>query len=334
MSNNTIAIFPASGGIGGSTYRHLLNLVDAKNVILVARSPAKIPAKYTDAGAVARHGDYDKLESLDHAFDGARYLNLISYASIEHEYRFKVSNRDLRRAKNIILTHYLQVQKYAIDAAIRSGIKHIFYSSLGFAGTTPDSLAFVMQAHLDTENYLAQLAAENSSFTYTVVRQGLYTESYGLYLAFLDLKNPPDELKIPDNGDGAGISWVKRDELGEGTAHLLAAYAEDPAGFPYVNDKLLLSGPRGLSLKDSVDAIGRVVGKEVKIRQCSVEEWAAQDSVKGASEYLAGDMAERWATVYDALRRGEGGVVTDHLRRLIGRGPESFEATIEGMAKA
>jgi uncharacterized protein YbjT (DUF2867 family) len=91
MSSDSIAVFPASGGIGGGTSKHLLNLVDAKKVILVARSPSKIPTKYTDAGAIARYGDYDKLESLDHAFDGASCLNLISYASIEHEHRFKVS---------------------------------------------------------------------------------------------------------------------------------------------------------------------------------------------------------------------------------------------------
>lgn len=91
MGRNSIAIFPASGGIGGGTYQHLLNLVDTKDVILVARTPSKIPKRYIDAGAVARYGDYDKLETLDHAFDGARYLNLISYASIEHEHRFKAS---------------------------------------------------------------------------------------------------------------------------------------------------------------------------------------------------------------------------------------------------
>lgn len=94
MSKSPIAIFPASGGIGGSTYRHLLNLVDPKNVILVARNPGKIPNNYTDAGAIARYGDYDKLDTLDHAFEGARCLNLISYASIEHEHRFKVGIGD------------------------------------------------------------------------------------------------------------------------------------------------------------------------------------------------------------------------------------------------
>lgn len=226
------------------------------------------------------------------------------------------------------------MHKYAIDAAIRSGVTHIFYSSLGFAGNSTDSLAVVMQAHLDTERYLAELAAEIPSFTYTVIRQGLYTESYGLYLAFLDLNNPLAELKIPHDGKGPGISWVKRDELGEATAHLLADHAKDPTVFPHVNATLLLSGPRDVSIRESVESISRIVGKEIKIRECSVDEWASQDSVKGASRYLAGNMAKPWATVYDALRRGEGAVVTDHLRKLIGREPESFAVTIAALAKS
>ena len=216
------------------------------------------------------------------------------------------------------------------------GVTHVFYSSLGFAGTGTgkESLAFVMQAHLDTERYLAKLATELPYFTYTVVRQGLYTESYGLYLAFLDLKNPPAQLKIPHDGRGPGISWVKRDELGEGTARLIADYVHDPLAFPRVNATLLLSGPQELSIADSVTCISRVLGKEIKIQQCSVDEWASQESVQGASKYLSGEMAVHWATAYDALRHGEGAVVTGELRKLIGREPEKFQETIASLAKA
>ncbi|KAF3033945.1 hypothetical protein E8E12_000504 [Didymella heteroderae] len=221
--------------------------------------------------------------------------------------------------------------RYAINAAIRSGVKHIFYSSLGFAGNTDDSLAFVMQAHLDTEQYLAKLSANDPSITYTIVRQGLYTESFSMYLGFDDLKNPPRELKIPHDGEGPGIAWVKRDELGEATAHLLVDYAKDPTTFAYVNSTLLLSGPQALSLKESVESIGRILGKEMKIRQSSVDEWASQDMVQ-ASHYLAGDIAKHWATAYDALKRGEGSLVTNILPNLIGREPETFEETILGMA--
>ncbi|KAL1651377.1 hypothetical protein SLS58_000717 [Diplodia intermedia] len=316
MENNSIAFFPASGGIGGGTYRHLANLIDAKRLILVARSPEKVPEKYKAAGAVVRHGDYDRLETLEHAFDGARYLNMVSYASVSHKHRFNV-------------------QKATIDAAIKSGVTHIFYSSLGFAGGADPNhtVAHVMKAHLDTERYLASLSAGDPGFTYTVVRQGLYTESFPMYLAFLDLADPPAEVRIPHDGAGPGISWVKRDELGEATARLIASYARDPAAFPHVDATLLLSGPRDVSLGESVAIIGRILGRDIKVRQVSVDEWENQDSVRGASAYLEGGMAKPWATSWDALREGEGAAVTPHLRNLLGREPEAFEKTVADLAK-
>jgi hypothetical protein len=94
MGSSSIAMFLASGGIGEGTYQHLINLVDVESVILVVNSLDNIPEKYTNVGTVVRHGDYDHLKTLDHAFNGARYLKLISYANIEHGYRFKVRNED------------------------------------------------------------------------------------------------------------------------------------------------------------------------------------------------------------------------------------------------
>lgn len=84
-----LGIFPASGGLGGSTLRHLLGLVPANEVVLVARNPEKLN-KEKAAGTIVRKADYDNTETLDHSFDGISSLNLISYASIQHEYRFKV----------------------------------------------------------------------------------------------------------------------------------------------------------------------------------------------------------------------------------------------------
>lgn len=86
---NKFGIFPASGGLGGSTLKHLLGLVPANEVVLIARSPEKL-SKEKAAGAIIRKADYDNTQTLDHAFDGISSLNLISYASIQHEYRFKV----------------------------------------------------------------------------------------------------------------------------------------------------------------------------------------------------------------------------------------------------
>ncbi|KAF2143648.1 uncharacterized protein K452DRAFT_285681 [Aplosporella prunicola CBS 121167] len=316
MANDKIAIFPAAGGLGGSTYNHLLNIVKPEEVILIARYASKIPQKFRDAGLVAREADYDKPETLAHAFDGASCLNLISYASIEHEHRSKV-------------------HKDAIDAARRSGVKHIIYSSLAFGGDCePQSAAHVMQAHLDTEKYLASIAAEDKTFTYTAVRQGLYSESFPIYTAFFDLKNPSDEITVPYDGSGPGIAWAKRDELGEATARLISQYRSSLATFEYVNKTILLSGPRVWSYQESVDVLSKAAGKKVTVKPITVEKFASLPQVTGGSDYGAGESAKFWASAFEGVKNGETAVASPLLAKLLGREPEPFEKTVQEMAKA
>jgi uncharacterized protein YbjT (DUF2867 family) len=333
MSAKKIAIFPASGGLGGSTYTHLLGLVDPKDIILISRSPEKIDPKLKEAGATARAADYDKPETLDHAFDGASSLMLISYPSPAHVHRSKVG--DTNRFKPSVTRAYSvgnQVHKLAIDAARRSGVTHITYSSLAFGGDCePSSSAFVMQAHLDTERYLASIAAEDKSFTYTAIREGIYSESYPAYTAFFDIRSPVEEIKIPHDGSGPGIAWAKQSELGEATATLVAQHAKAPGEFAHLNKTLLLSGPRAWSLAESVDVIAKELGKRVVIRQVSVDEYAELLEVKGAMQYVSGNMAKDWTTAFEAIRAGETAVVSPMLASLLGREPESFDVTIRAL---
>lgn len=84
-----IGVFPAAGGLGGSIIKHLLNLVPASQLTLVARKPDTL-SYAADAGATVRYADYDQPESLNKAFDGVDVLMLISYASFEIEHRAQV----------------------------------------------------------------------------------------------------------------------------------------------------------------------------------------------------------------------------------------------------
>lgn len=87
-----IGIFPASGGLGGSTYRHLLKLVSHDRVTLICRYPEKIEAEYKQAGVTIRRATYESTpQELELAFSGVEVLFLISYPSHVHEYRRKVS---------------------------------------------------------------------------------------------------------------------------------------------------------------------------------------------------------------------------------------------------
>ncbi|GAB1312728.1 Quinone oxidoreductase 2 [Madurella fahalii] len=312
----TIGIFPASGGLGTSTYTHLLKLVPNNAVVLINRYPEKIPQSYVDAGLQVRKASYESTPSeLNAAFSSIDVLFLISYPSHVHDYRTKVHIR-------------------AVDAAKSAGVAHIFYSSLGFAGDYQStSLAEVMQAHLDTERYLAKLAAEEDNsrpFTYTSIREGLYAESTPIYTAFFDPRQPETlhngEICIPHDGSGPGVAWVKRDELGEASARLIASYVKDKDGFLFKNRIVLLTGPRVWSLHETIEVLARIVGREVKIREISVDEYVKLPRVREC--FGSEELARTWATAWDAIRAGETAVVTPELEGILGRKPEAFDVAV------
>lgn len=307
---STIGIFPASGALGTSTYTHLLNSVSPSNVVLISRYPNKTPQIYQDQGVELRQASFESSPSeLEAAFRGVNVLFLVSYPSHVREYRTKV-------------------QIPALDAAYKAGVKHVFYSSLAFALPDKDtSLAEVMGAHLDTEAHLRTLAEQDPGFSWTAIREGLYHESFPIYTAFLDLKDPSfTEIRIPHDGSGPGVSWAKREELGEASAKLIAQYAQDPAAFAWKNKLVVLTGPREWSLADTVKLLSKVAGRQLTIRPVTVDEYVAQPQV--AAKFGDSALSRTWATAWDAIHAGETAYVSPTLEQLLGRRPEEFDVTI------
>lgn len=185
-----------------------------------------------------------------------------------------------------------------------------------------------MQDHLVTESNLEKAAAANPGFTYTAVREGLYTESFPIYTSFFDPKNPTDEIKIPHDGSGPGVAWTKRDELGEASARLLVQQVANPASFPYTNKTILLSGPKLTTMGEVVQILGKILNKSIRITEISVDEYAAQPKVAALQTYGGVSLAKEWATAWEAIRRGECAVTSPLLGELLGREPEDYETTL------
>jgi uncharacterized protein YbjT (DUF2867 family) len=306
----TIGIFPASGALGSSTYNHLLSQVPNDKVILISRFPEKTPQKYLQNGVVTRAASYESTpEQLEAAFSDIHVLFLISYPSHQHALRTKL-------------------QLPVIDAAHRAGVKHLMYSSLGFSLPDKDTTkAEVMGAHLDSEAHLRKLAREDPAFSFTIVREGLYSESFPIYTAFFDITRPTAEIVIPHDGSGPGVSWVKRDELGEASARLIADCAKSPSTFEYRNKLVALTGPKEWSLAESVALFSRVTGADIRIREVTIDEYARQPQV--LKRFGSIELAKTWATAWEAIRHGETAPVITTLREILGREPEAYETTIE-----
>ncbi|QIX00222.1 hypothetical protein AMS68_005739 [Peltaster fructicola] len=311
-----IALFPAAGSLGTSIYTHLAKHVSPEQMVLVSRSPNKIPKTLLDAGVETRQADYDQPQSLKDAFLGVSYLFLVSYPSIEIEHRF-------------------ESHKAAITAAVESNpnLEHVFYTSLGFAGSDgTTSAAHVMQAHLRTEAWLRELVSSHGSLTFTAIREGIYSETWPMYTGFFDPKKD-DEVVLPHDGGAPGIAWVAIDDLGEASARLAQEFMDHKPA-KYVNSVVLLSGSRAWTLSETVDVLARTAGREVAIKQGSFDQYAKSSKVVNAlGSHGPGDAASQWTTVFQAVRDGETAVVTSELERLLGRAAEDFETTAKRMLK-
>ena len=150
---------------------------------------------------------------------------------------------------------------------------------------------------------------------------------------FVDLNGNDTEVKIPHDGSTSGIAWAKIDELGEATAHLVHRYISGDSDIlsRYENKSILLSGPKAWTLAETVALMGKVAGRDLSIKELSVEEYTKEKSVK--ENFGSGDGPREWATSFQAIKEGETAVVSGELERLLGRKPEGFDETVRQMVE-
>ncbi|MCJ1398900.1 hypothetical protein MMC11_002101 [Xylographa trunciseda] len=314
-SNSKICLTGAMGGLGSRVLHHLLHTlsVPASSLTISTQNPSPSPPA---SGVEARHGDFLKPATLSGAFAGASTLLLVSYPSIAHALR-------------------VTAHKNAIDAAVRAGVTHIVYTSLAFAG---DSKAAVMQAHIETEGYLKRTCAGREGMHYTIIREGIYCESWALYLGFFDpgktVGNGERRVARVPQGADRGVAWVGRDELGEGTARILLR-KED-----FVDRTVLLSGGAGVSLRGIAEMISGIMGwhgeEAVEVEELGRERWVdAMVELKTGKKEDAEtrEFMEKWYTTYPAIEKGELDVVDPLLERLLGRKLESMDESLRKQLK-
>lgn len=63
-----IGVFPVSGNLGTNIINHLLKLVPASQLIIIAQHPEKLD-HLSCAGATIRRADYDEPTTLENAFN-------------------------------------------------------------------------------------------------------------------------------------------------------------------------------------------------------------------------------------------------------------------------
>ena len=186
-----ITITGATGALNGRTVEHLLRLVPASELTIVARDPSRAD-RFARAGVAVRRGSYDDPARLREAFAGTDRVLL-------------VSSND--RGADTVALH-----RNAIEAAVAAGVGHVFYTS--HQGAHEDTPFPPARVHAATEAILA-----DSGAGWTSLRNGFYAHSLDWLLGPW---RSSGVISVPADGP---VSWTSRDDVAEAAALLLLGAA-------------------------------------------------------------------------------------------------------------
>jgi len=279
-----IGITGATGQLGRIVVDKLKETVATENIVALVRSTQKA----SDLGVEVREADYEKPETLEAALKGVDTLLLISGSELG------------KRA--------IQHQN-VIDAAKKAGVKWIVYTSLLHADATSLSIG---EEHVATES-----ALKKSGITFTILRNGWYTENYagtipgaiagGAYLG--------------SAGDGK-VSAASRKDYAEAAVRVLTT--DGHQGKVYE-----LAGDEAFTLTDLAAEISKQTGKNVPYKNLPADEYATILTNLGLPEGLAGAIAD----IDVSISKGDLFDDSKQLSKLIGRQTTSIHEVVNEAVK-
>lgn len=265
-----IGVTGATGQLGRLVIEGLKQKVAAETIVALVRNPAKA----ADLGVETRAFDYTQTETLVASLQGVDKLLLISGNEIGQR---------------------LPQHKAVIAAAKQAGVKQIVYTSLLHADSSPLSLTV---EHLGTE-----VALKESGLTYTILRNGWYTENYtGSAKGAIGAG-----AFIGNAGDGK-IASAARADYAEAAVVVLA-------GEGHENKTYELAGDEAYTLTELAAEISKQTGKTVPYNNLTEAEYVGILKSFGLPDGLAEMLAD------SDTGASKGGLFDDShvLSALIGR---------------
>ncbi|KAI0415089.1 hypothetical protein F5X98DRAFT_347407 [Xylaria grammica] len=339
-----IAIVGASGKLGGATLSGLLThkLAPASDIIALTSSAPESQtwSNLAATGAQVRHARFEDAATFERALQGVERFFLVSTPDIALDYGVAL-DYDGTSAGAAANKGRESHHKNAIDAAVKAGVEWIVYSSLAFgfgrdeAGPSASSKAAVMRAHLRTETYL-RAVGDAHGVRVTILREGLYNESWPLYLGYFDAAHAQGERDVVALAGDGRVSWSAIHDLGVASALVLAASGPDGDEPSEYAGKTFYLSTRPATAK-TVGEVARLVG-EARGRELRVQTVGRREHERYYVEEkgLPKPAVEWWASTYEALEDEECLVDDPALETLLARvglKPIPIEETVAAMVK-
>jgi NAD(P)H dehydrogenase (quinone) len=274
-----IGVTGATGQLGRLVVESLKSKVSAETIVALVRNPEKA----ADLGIEARAFDYTQAENLVASLKGIDKLLLISGNEVGQR-----------------LPQHLAV----IDAAKQAGVKQLFYTSILHADSSPLGLA--------TEHLATEVAIKESGLTYTILRNGWYTENYTG-----SAKGAVGAGAFIGNAGDGKIASAARVDYAEAAAVVLAG--EGHEGKTYE-----LAGDEAYTLTELAAEISKQSGKTIPYNNLTEAEYAGILKSFGLPDGLAEMLAN------SDTGASKGGLFDDSkvLSELIGRPTTSLAKVV------
>lgn len=304
-----LLIAGASGKLGHATLQALLShtLLPRESIICTSSSSSGAE-KLSSLGVETRFADWDDAASWATALQGIEKLFLISSARVDKDFD------DAPEGTGREADHFV-----ALDAARKAGVEHVYYTSLAFANP---SRSRVMKAHERTEAYLTR----QDEVKWTIIREGLYSESWPLYLGHFDpAEDSRDEVVVAGEGR---VNWTAINDLGLANALILAAESSEYAG-----KTLYLAQSKALTLSDVAELVAKTRGSPFTIKVVDRTDHEKHHTARGMDKAFV----QWWSKTYDALAAGECEVPDHTLEELLatkGIEPTPMAETVNEMARS
>jgi uncharacterized protein YbjT (DUF2867 family) len=237
-----IIVTGATGRLGSQIVDHLLDRVPAESVGVSVRDAAKAD-RLSERGVRVREGDFTDPGTLEHAFEGAEQVLVIS-ASIRGDGAFAAN-------------------RVAIDAARAAGARRILYTSHQAAAA--DSLFAPQHVHAAAEEHLLR-----QDVAFTALRNGFYA---GTLERFAAEAVETGRIAAPEDGP---FSWTAHEDLAEAAAIALAEEGRLDGITPP------LTAPATLDLAAVADTLAEISGQAVTRVVMDDDEWKAASGLPAA----------------------------------------------------
>ncbi|MEE3127572.1 MAG: NAD(P)H-binding protein [Actinomycetota bacterium] len=192
-----------------------------------------------------------------------------------------------------------------VGAATEAGVRRIVYTS--FAGAAEDATFTLGRDHHDTE-----AAIRASGMEHTILRDNFYLDVLPLFADHEGVIRGPA-------GEGRVAAVARAD-----VAAVAAAVLRDPAA--HAGAAYELSGPEALTMTEVAERAGRVLGRDLRFVDETVEE--AWESRRAAYPDEPDWQLEAWVSTYTAIADGSCAQVTDAVERVTGRPARTLEQTL------